>query len=276
MIGLWGFKQCDAMNLADNLIILLYHSVDTRKGVRYSVHRQNFLEQVDLLTAEGFSFFSFRQLLGVVRSGGNIPVKSAILTFDDGYENFFTEVYPVLYSRGIKVSLFITVSLLGTVGMIRREQIEACDPHILEIGSHGMRHTFLPAQSKKTLSDDIRGSYCFFHDNFPRYFVPVFSIPQGVYTRESLFFIQREGFELIVTSDRHAIRKKDVAGKTLPRFPVYGQHTIQDFRALIRESARVSPLKIFQQQLGMFGKVLLLRVFGEGFFRNLRRMLRIS
>ena len=71
-----------------------------------------------------------------------------LLTFDDGLEDVFRVVYPVLKAREIPFTIFVPVDLLDTPGYISIEQLKemAKDP-LVTIGSHGVSHRVMTTLS---------------------------------------------------------------------------------------------------------------------------------
>ena len=55
-----------------------------------------------------------RRRLQGERIGGALP---AALTFDDGYQSFITEVYPILLRHHVPAALFVTTGAVGTTGL---------------------------------------------------------------------------------------------------------------------------------------------------------------
>ncbi len=56
-----------------------------------------------------YRIISFRDFLD-----GRAPRNAAILTFDDGYKDFYINAYPILKKHGIPASVFLVVDFIGT------------------------------------------------------------------------------------------------------------------------------------------------------------------
>ena len=84
--------------------IIMYHYVRELPLTRYPKIKglllSQFKDQLDYLAGAGYRFVSVSRILEAA-AGGSLPEKSVFLTFDDGYLDHYTNVFPVLHSRGI-------------------------------------------------------------------------------------------------------------------------------------------------------------------------------
>ena len=114
-----------------------------------------------------------------------------LLTFDDGLEDVFRVVYPVLKAREIPFTIFVPVDLLDTPGYISIEQLKemAKDP-LVTIGSHGVSHRVMTTlsvgeqelelvESKKTLERIIGKS------------VDVYAYPHGQFNSDTIKLLKK-------------------------------------------------------------------------------------
>lgn len=114
-----------------------------------------------------------------------------LLTFDDGLEDVFRVVYPVLKAREIPFTIFVAVDLLDTPGYISIEQLKemAKDP-LVTIGSHGVSHRVMTTlsvgeqelelvESKKTLQRIIGKS------------VDVYAYPHGQFNSDTIKLLKK-------------------------------------------------------------------------------------
>lgn len=114
-----------------------------------------------------------------------------LLTFDDGLEDVFRVVYPVLKVKEIPFTIFVPVGLLDTPGYISTEQLKemAKDP-LVTIGSHGVSHRVMTTlsvneqelelvESKKTLQRIIGKS------------VDVYAYPHGQFSSDTIELLKK-------------------------------------------------------------------------------------
>jgi peptidoglycan/xylan/chitin deacetylase (PgdA/CDA1 family) len=129
--------------------ILMYHYIrvvddpNDKSGIILSVTPDKFAQELDYLLGKGYKTITFKDV-----ENGQIPDKPIILTFDDGYQDFYTNAYPLLKQRGLSAVVYIISEDLGNDYMTEEELIEISNNGI-EIGSHTLSHPDLT-----TLSDE--------------------------------------------------------------------------------------------------------------------------
>lgn len=89
--------------------IVMYHYVRNRSCSRYpsipALEASDFRGQLEYL-ANNHTIISADELIGAVTSGGTLPPDAALLTFDDGYSDHFTTVFPILDEKGLPACFF--------------------------------------------------------------------------------------------------------------------------------------------------------------------------
>jgi peptidoglycan/xylan/chitin deacetylase (PgdA/CDA1 family) len=105
----------------DLLAVLTYHRVDDpgRSPLLYpgliSAAPAQFEEQMRFL-ASGCRPLSLAELLAVRRGEIRLPLRSVLVTFDDGYRDFAEAAWPILKRHGIPVTLFVPTAYPGDAG----------------------------------------------------------------------------------------------------------------------------------------------------------------
>jgi peptidoglycan/xylan/chitin deacetylase (PgdA/CDA1 family) len=65
------------------------------------------------LKANGYHVISLREFVEFTRLGRQLPQRSVVLTFDDGYKSFRQYGYPVLKELGFPATLFVYTDYVG-------------------------------------------------------------------------------------------------------------------------------------------------------------------
>jgi peptidoglycan/xylan/chitin deacetylase (PgdA/CDA1 family) len=81
-----------------------------------------------------------------------------VLTFDDGYEDNYTVVFPLLRRYGFTASFFIVTSTVGTKDHLSAAQIHEMARAGMEIESHGQHHLDFTRFSIPTARAELRRS----------------------------------------------------------------------------------------------------------------------
>lgn len=134
--------------------ILMYHYIralddpNDKIGTNLSVSPETFAKQLDLIVEKGYNAINFEDI-----KAGNIPAKPIILTFDDGYADFYTSAYPELKKRNMKAVSYIIVRDIDKGNYLTSSQIVELSNNNIEIGSHTISHPDLsktPDEKAKT------------------------------------------------------------------------------------------------------------------------------
>src|SRR5262245_38793897 len=143
--------------------ILVYHNIAPQAKGRLIMAQKSFEEQMRYLKSQGFRVVSLKELLEFFSLQRQLPRKSLVLTFDDGYKSFLQYAYPVLKELGFTATLFVYTDYIGTGGnAISWADLKKIAAEGLQIGgtfkSHGdlRRATAEPAQEyAKRLSAEL-------------------------------------------------------------------------------------------------------------------------
>lgn len=96
----------------DQVAVLMYHhltgeSVSLNPGV---LTAGQFDEHMQLLKQEGFQVITMKQYRQFMLENALVPDNAVLLTFDDGYESFYTLAFPILQKHGYTAANFIIAS----------------------------------------------------------------------------------------------------------------------------------------------------------------------
>lgn len=80
----------------------------------WKVSRRGFERQIQYLVAHGYHTVTLDDLHDWQMGRLELPAKSIVLTFDDGEESAYKYVYPLLEKYGLRATLFVVTSRVGT------------------------------------------------------------------------------------------------------------------------------------------------------------------
>ncbi len=84
---------------------------------------------------------------------------SVIITLDDGYEDNYTNMFPILKAHGAKATVFLVTDLIDTAGYLTRDQIkEMSASGLVSFQCHTAHHRDLSYQSADELRADFTES----------------------------------------------------------------------------------------------------------------------
>jgi peptidoglycan/xylan/chitin deacetylase (PgdA/CDA1 family) len=95
-------------------VILMYHRVDIveRDPWRLAVAPSLFAEHLEVI-CDRFLPISMQRLCAGL-AGGDMPRRSVVITFDDGYRDNVTNAKPLLEKHGVPASMFVTTGYLDS------------------------------------------------------------------------------------------------------------------------------------------------------------------
>ncbi|MGE5042083.1 MAG: polysaccharide deacetylase family protein [Candidatus Levyibacteriota bacterium] len=133
-----------------NVPVIFYHHIQPMaearaKGKeRLTVDNGIFVSQMSYLYAKGYRSISASQLASALIAKSKLPAKSIVISFDDGYEDFYTYAYPILQKYHFVASLAIPTGLLGRNGYLSWDELKEMDRSgKIFIYSHTKSHTNL-------------------------------------------------------------------------------------------------------------------------------------
>lgn len=179
-----------------NITILMYHRVNDSVSKELSVTNANFLWQMEYLNRKGYKVISLDEaILSECISNENKKEKYIVLTFDDGYEDYFTNAFPVLSEFGYPSIIYLVPGYvetdnvywwdndLGESKLMNWIQInELKNKEIVQFGSHSMSHPDFNQLNEKKIEEEL----CLSQEILQQKLilkVRHFSYPRGIVTR---------------------------------------------------------------------------------------------
>lgn len=186
--------------------ILLYHYVeyvkDPKDTIRQSLNIVPFIfeEQVKTLKQNGFTFLTTSDLADALDGKKTLPIKSVVLTFDDGYQDFYTDVFPILKKYQAKAVVFVVPNFLDKQNNLSIEQLkELSNSSLIEIGAHTMNHLYLSGLSSIIVKNEVEESKKFIEKIIGKPVVS-FAYPYGAFDNETIDIVKKAGFTSAVTT----------------------------------------------------------------------------
>jgi peptidoglycan/xylan/chitin deacetylase (PgdA/CDA1 family) len=184
--------------------ILLYHYVEVVqdkndfKRENLNIHPATFDEQIKTLLDAGYIFIFPSELPAKIKKSGD--QKYAILSFDDGYETFFTQTYPILKKHQVKSVNYIISNFIGNLNYMTQPQIQKLvEDGLVEIGSHTLSHADLTSVSLSEAERQIKESRINLESLF-QIKVNSFCYPYGFYNPEIVEIVKNVGYTNAVTT----------------------------------------------------------------------------
>lgn len=153
---------------ARRIPILMYHSISDAAGFvthpyyRTATSPRVFAKQMALLYQAGYRTTTLSAAVEQLRQGKGKPRKTVVLTFDDGFEDFYTTAYPVLNQYGFSASVFLPTAFVADapltfqgMGRLTWPQVRELSTVGISFGSHTETHAHLAAISPDRMTQEI-------------------------------------------------------------------------------------------------------------------------
>jgi peptidoglycan/xylan/chitin deacetylase (PgdA/CDA1 family) len=216
--------------------ILYYHEIG-RTPSKHVVSPEQFEAQLDWLGAAGFTALSMDDVVAVYEGERPPPVRSVVLSFDDGRAGVRDFAAPALARRGLPAILYLVTGWLDGEPMPDLERysefvtwsdLEALQQAGFTLGSHSVSHRNLKRIDPSEVASEVFASRRRLEEKLGR---PVlhFSFPYGRRTRAVTRVVRAAGYRTaVVTGDRHNGRFARL--HRLYRVRADGRHSLETFQ----------------------------------------------
>jgi peptidoglycan/xylan/chitin deacetylase (PgdA/CDA1 family) len=226
----------------------------------YTLSHAQFEEHVDALA--GASVVSL-EAAAAARTGGALPPRSVVLTFDDGHDSDHHVVLPALRARGLTATFFIVPAWVGLPGYITWDEARELRDAGMSIGAHGYDHTLLGGLDDSAVRLQFREARRLMEGRLgvpPR----LVSLPGGSGGPRAAGLALEEGFSLVATSSP---RPWGDSPTLVPRFALRRG----DGATTLRDIVEQRPLPLLGRSLRHGAAQSLRSTLGEGLYRTVRQ-----
>jgi peptidoglycan/xylan/chitin deacetylase (PgdA/CDA1 family) len=225
---------------AADVPVLMYHEITRTpfSSARLAVSPSSFAAQVSYLQDNGFTGITAGRLASALAHGEQLPDRSVVLTFDDGFADFHEAALPVLQRYGFTATLYVTTGWIrgaefsaGSAPgpMLSWSQISEVAAAGVEIGAHSHRHRALDRLDDRALHGELATSKEILEDRLATA-VPGLAYPFGYSSARVRGLARQVGYShafavgnrrIDPEPDRYALPRLTVSRGT--RLPVYRQ-----------------------------------------------------
>lgn len=119
--------------------VLLYHNIGhyPEEMMEDGLLPETFEKQMAFLSENGYTIVPLEQALAHLGGHVKLPPKSLAITIDDGYEDAFTNVLPILRKYDFPATFFIPPGFIGKERSIKGHPIKCLSWNGLEEIAHG-------------------------------------------------------------------------------------------------------------------------------------------
>ena len=204
-----SFDKTAVMKAAGKSIpVLMYHSIAYQKNNAICLPVERFEEHLKYLKDNGYYTLTLTDLYNYFVKDAPVPEKSVVLTFDDGYKDNYTAMFPLLKKYNFKATIFVITSNIDKdANSLTSKNLLEMEKYGVDIESHTVNHDNLKeltkakqletlTQSKKALEDILNKQINFF------------AYPYGGYNKSAIEAVKEAGYKMAFTTDGRWSSKK--------------------------------------------------------------------
>ena len=231
--------------------ILMYHSISwqaTAKFRRFAVAPTLFHEHMSYLHQHNYTPITVTQLVRA-RAQGNasLPERPVVLTFDDGFSDFYTEALPILQEYNFLATLYIVTAFVGGTSLwlqhegetqrpiLNWEQIASISAAGIECGGHTHTHPQLDTLSPPQAREEIIQCKSILEERLGHE-IESFAYPFGYHTATTQRLVREAGYTS-ACAVKYEMSSETTNPFSLARLIVSADTGVQALAALLTQEA---------------------------------------
>jgi peptidoglycan/xylan/chitin deacetylase (PgdA/CDA1 family) len=221
--------------------ILMYHSISDDSRDPYSVSIKAFQEQLSWLFAHGFEVVPLSFLVRSLQTRNNkVLRKKVVITFDDGYKDFFTNALPILHDLRASATVFLVTDMFGgrvswsKSGsqdlLMSEDEVSQIKAKGISLGSHTATHANLTILDSEEMKRQLVDS----HDTLTRLGESFYAIsyPWGQWSSQVIDAVESSGYECaLAVGERTRVTTSDIY--RLPRIAMSNDMEQKRFQSFL-------------------------------------------
>jgi len=234
-----------APSLKNRASVLMYHSVGVNDAF-FTVQSEDFELQLQYIKSRGFAALKLSELVGRLEGGEEIS-NCAVLTFDDGYKDNYTNVFPLLKKYNIPATIFIITGLIGGEQKVSSGEVlpmlessEMREMHasgLVEFMPHTVSHRRITELGREEVQRELKESRYALEGMFSEE-ADIFAYPFGAYNEEVVAVLEEQGFKGAVTVKEGLVGAANDIYR-LPRNAVDSATSFGEFKAKLSRAVEI-------------------------------------
>jgi peptidoglycan/xylan/chitin deacetylase (PgdA/CDA1 family) len=189
--------------------ILLYHSITNSSSPKFehwTATPQTFADHMQVLADGGYSTISVSDLAEIIIGNTwDVPERPVVITFDDGFADFYDQALPILSRFGFRSTIYIITQYMeetsrwldqegsGDIPMLSWKQVAEIASQGVEIVAHSHTHPQLDTIPLAQAAQEIRLSKSIIESHLGQQ-IGSFAYPHGYHNANIRRLVQEAGF----------------------------------------------------------------------------------
>lgn len=223
--------------------ILCYHRFGRTSNGKMTVSATALAAQLDWLVRNQFHVLKLADLRDWLAGKRALPMRSVVITADDGYASFYQHAFPLLKQYGVPATLFVYTDFIGAGDAVGWPELqEMSRSGLVDVAAHSRTHrNLIERQPNETdeayqqmLLSEIRTPQTLLSQKLG---IPIahFAYPYGDANEAVLTTMARQRYQLAATVNPggNAFFSEPLM---LRRTMIYGDMSLEDFKARLQIS----------------------------------------
>ncbi len=186
--------------------ILMYHYIehvqDKRDTKRTSLNTPPEVldREIKTMVDAHYDFITASDLADILDGIKPPPAKPVMLTFDDGYRDFYTDAFPILKKYNVKSVNYVISGFLNRPNNLTDSQLqEIAKSGLVEIGAHTINHLALAGLSVDRARKEIEDSRIQLEQKLG-ISITAFAYPYGSFNLIAVGLVKQAGYRTAVST----------------------------------------------------------------------------
>ena len=235
----------------------------TQVEKKYACPPDLFKKHMRFLKSNGFTPISLKQIDDYLHGETEIPENSVVVTLDDGFQDNYTNAFPIIQQYDIPATIFLATGTLSGKNswmsapdftekpMLEWTQVREMNASGINFGAHTVRHPRLSELDKDAALIEITDSKKAIEDGLGKS-CDYFAYPYGLFNNETPQLVQQAGFKL-ACSTRSGFNTTARDPFLLHRIEVYGNDPVWKLKQKMcfgtNDASLLFPLTYYKNRL---------------------------
>jgi peptidoglycan/xylan/chitin deacetylase (PgdA/CDA1 family) len=230
---------------ANAVVILQYHHISETTPRSTSTTPEMFAAHLEHIHKQGYAIVPLENIVALLKDGKPLPDKTAVITFDDGYESVYSQAFPLLKKYDYPFTVFVNTKPLGQQlsQFVTWQQLREMAQSGATIANHSLSHPHLLRKKDKEtdqqwldrISNEVMSAEKTIEKETQQQH-KMFAYPYGEYNKAVQGLMKKLGF--VSFGQQSGPVGEGVDLQAIPRFPFGGQYgAIEDFASKLASLA---------------------------------------